>query len=129
MENEKAFACFEIHVDAPGIDHHGKHVLPEVRRMWVLFGIAMLIVFQMQLGIGFGMQEGRALSQEGEQIEEPFPETVHQEHAMSHVSVQKRSSARTRSYQWMMKKPTITNMVVQMLELAPGFLQAICFPQ
>ena len=57
--------------------------------MGVLFCVAVLVVLQMQLSIGLRMQERRALSDKGEQIEEALPEWVHREHAMGHVAMQK----------------------------------------
>lgn len=55
--------------------------------MRVVFGVTVFVMFQMQLSIGFGMEEGRSLSDESKEIKKAFPKGVHDEHAMRHVAM------------------------------------------
>ena len=76
-----------IEIDVLGLYHQAPDVLDEMRRVGVLFGIAVGMVHPVQDGIGARVKERRSLRNEGETIKKAFPALGHFEHLMGSVSV------------------------------------------
>lgn len=70
-----------------GVPHHGKYVLVEHGRVWILFGIRKSMVHPVHNGISPGHQVGRALRQVGNEVEDAFPCFIHGEHLVRSVAV------------------------------------------
>ena len=80
-----------VHVDILGLHGHMPDIFKEMRRMGVLFRVAVRMVHTMQNGIGPGVQKRRTLGDKSQHIEELFPERMHFEHLVRAVAMQEKS--------------------------------------
>jgi len=56
--------------------------------MRIVLGVAVLVMFEMELSIGLRMEKRGPLGDESEQVEEPFPKRIHPKHPVRHIAVQ-----------------------------------------
>lgn len=62
-----------------------------MRRVRILFRVAMFVMLEMELSVGLGMQKRRALRDKRTQVEKSLPENTHRKHSMSHIPVQEKA--------------------------------------
>jgi hypothetical protein len=67
--------------------HHGKYFLEKMRRMRVLFGVAICVVHAVQNSVSPRIEVRRALSNPGKNIKEALPEFIHGEHFMRRITM------------------------------------------
>ena len=77
-----------IHVDILCLHGHGPDVLEEMRRMRILFGIAVGVMHPVEDGVGAGVEKRRTLGNKGKCVEESLPELIHLKHLMGRIAVQ-----------------------------------------
>ena len=77
-----------IHVDILRLHRHMPDILKEVRRVRVLFRIAVRMMHTMQDSVCPGIQERRTLGNESEAVKESLPKLIHLEHLMRTISMQ-----------------------------------------
>ena len=59
-----------------------------MRRMRILFRIAIRVMHPVQDGVGAGVEKRGALRDKGKRVEKPFPEFIHFKHLMGRIAVQ-----------------------------------------
>jgi hypothetical protein len=70
--------------------HHAEHFLKKMRRVRILFGIAVCVMHAVKDGISAGIEIRGTLHEPCENVKELLPALVHSEHFMCCVTMQEK---------------------------------------